>query len=53
MVHDLTFLCCSIFWPGIYHLFKEKIQILWATALLGMGFQTLGLEHDFFHGLML
>ncbi|XP_015883614.2 kinesin-like protein KIN-14T isoform X1 [Ziziphus jujuba] len=38
---------------GIYHLFKEKIQILWATALLGMGFQTLGLEHDFFHGLML
>ncbi|KAG6632741.1 hypothetical protein CIPAW_13G179500 [Carya illinoinensis] len=30
-----------------------KIQMVFASALLGLGFQKLGFEHDFFHGLML
>ncbi|KAG2675315.1 hypothetical protein I3760_13G177600 [Carya illinoinensis] len=38
---------------GICHLLKQKIQMVFASALLGLGFQKLGFEHDFFHGLML
>ncbi|KAF3444368.1 hypothetical protein FNV43_RR14060 [Rhamnella rubrinervis] len=38
---------------GIYHLLKERIQNLWGAALLGLGLQSLGLEHEFFHGLMI
>ncbi|XP_050277519.1 kinesin-like protein KIN-14T [Quercus robur] len=38
---------------GICHLLKQKIQIIYASALLGLGFQKLGFEEDFFYGLML
>ncbi|GMP92208.1 hypothetical protein CsSME_00042525 [Camellia sinensis var. sinensis] len=38
---------------GICDPLKQKIQILCACALLGLGFQSLGLEHDFFYALML
>ncbi|KAL4612030.1 hypothetical protein ACB092_08G169400 [Castanea dentata] len=38
---------------GICHLLKQKIQILYASALLGLGFQKLGFEEDFFYGLTL
>ncbi|XP_021816719.1 kinesin-like protein KIN-14T [Prunus avium] len=38
---------------GIRHLLLQKIQILWASALLGLGFQNLGLEQEFFLGLIL
>ncbi|PQP93752.1 kinesin-like protein KIF22 [Prunus yedoensis var. nudiflora] len=38
---------------GIRHLLQQKIQILWASALLGLGFQNLGLEQEFFLGLIL
>ncbi|PRQ35821.1 putative minus-end-directed kinesin ATPase [Rosa chinensis] len=38
---------------GICNLLQQKIQILWAGALLGLGFQNLGLEQEFFLGLML
>ncbi|MCL7035241.1 hypothetical protein MKW94_017913 [Papaver nudicaule] len=37
---------------GILHLLGQKVKILRAIALLGLGIQTLGLEHDFFYGLM-
>ncbi|CAL5425741.1 unnamed protein product [Camellia sinensis] len=36
---------------GICDPLKQKIQILCACALLGLGFQSLGLEHDFFYAL--
>ncbi|KAK9941477.1 hypothetical protein M0R45_018072 [Rubus argutus] len=38
---------------GICHLLQQKIHILWASAFLGLGFQNLGLEQEFFFGLML
>ncbi|XP_037494620.1 kinesin-like protein KIN-14T isoform X2 [Jatropha curcas] len=38
---------------GICHILKEKIEILWASALLGLGFYNLGYEHEFFYSLML
>ncbi|XP_062172990.1 kinesin-like protein KIN-14T isoform X2 [Alnus glutinosa] len=38
---------------GICQLLKQKIQIVYASAVLGLGFQNLGFEHDFFYGLML
>lgn len=38
---------------GIFNIIKQKIQTLYASALLGLGFQNLGYEHDFFYGLML
>nr|DAD42005.1 TPA_asm: hypothetical protein HUJ06_000235 [Nelumbo nucifera] len=38
---------------GIYHLLRQKIQIICAGALLGLGVQILGLNHDFFYGLTL
>ncbi|KAI3989515.1 hypothetical protein MKX01_035277 [Papaver californicum] len=37
---------------GILNLLGQKVQILRAIALLGFGVHTLGLEHDFFYGLM-
>lgn len=42
-----------LFLSGIRHLLQQKIQILWASALLGLGFQNLGLEQEFFLGLIL
>ncbi|KAJ4972001.1 hypothetical protein NE237_005100 [Protea cynaroides] len=38
---------------GMSDLLGHKIQSLIASALLGLGVQSLGLEHDFFYGLML
>nr|DAD42018.1 TPA_asm: hypothetical protein HUJ06_000248 [Nelumbo nucifera] len=38
---------------GIYHLLRQKIQIICAGALLGLGVQNLGLNDDFFYGLTL
>ncbi|XP_031249716.1 kinesin-like protein KIN-14T isoform X1 [Pistacia vera] len=38
---------------GTFHVLKQRIQIVFASVLLGFGFLDLGLDHDFFHGLML
>ncbi|OVA03909.1 Kinesin [Macleaya cordata] len=38
---------------GILYFLGQKVQILCASALLGLGVQKLGLGHDFFYGLML
>ncbi|XP_004296149.1 PREDICTED: uncharacterized protein LOC101301282 [Fragaria vesca subsp. vesca] len=38
---------------GTCRLLQQKIQILWASALLGLGFHDLGFEQEFFLGLML
>ncbi|KAM1039308.1 hypothetical protein ACFX2C_028737 [Malus domestica] len=38
---------------GICHHLKQKIQILWISTLLGLGLRNLGLEQEFFLGLML
>ncbi|OMO81077.1 hypothetical protein CCACVL1_12626 [Corchorus capsularis] len=38
---------------GACYILKQKVQISWASALLGLGFLDLGFEHDFFYGLML
>ncbi|KAJ9697644.1 hypothetical protein PVL29_006987 [Vitis rotundifolia] len=38
---------------GICDLLKQKIRIFYASALLGLGFENLGFEHEFFYGLML
>ncbi|KAI3997763.1 hypothetical protein MKX01_007650, partial [Papaver californicum] len=37
---------------GILNLLGQKVQILRAIAFLGFGVHTLGLENDFFYGLM-
>ncbi|KAI3996496.1 hypothetical protein MKX01_001334, partial [Papaver californicum] len=37
---------------GILNLLGQKVQILRDIALLGLGVQRLGLEHNFFYGLM-
>ncbi|KAM0947979.1 putative minus-end-directed kinesin ATPase [Dioscorea sansibarensis] len=38
---------------GTQEQFPKTIQILWTSAMLGLGITSLGYEHDFFHGLML
>ncbi|KAF5725538.1 kinesin-like protein KIF3A-like isoform X1 [Tripterygium wilfordii] len=38
---------------GMYTILKQKIQIICASALLGLGFYDLGFQHDFFNSLML
>ncbi|KAF8404001.1 hypothetical protein HHK36_012111 [Tetracentron sinense] len=38
---------------GIFDFVGQKLKILYASALLGLGVQSLGLGHDFFYGLML
>ncbi|XP_043693815.1 kinesin-like protein KIN-14B isoform X2 [Telopea speciosissima] len=38
---------------GMSDLLGQKTQTLISSALLGFGVQSLGLEHDFFYGLML
>lgn len=38
---------------GICGSLGQKVQILYAGVLLGLGVQSIGLGHDFFHGLML
>ncbi|KAL5543159.1 hypothetical protein UlMin_010869 [Ulmus minor] len=38
---------------GKCHLLVEKIQTVWASALLGLGFQNLGFEDEFFNGLVI
>ncbi|KAH9788945.1 kinesin-like protein KIN-14T [Citrus sinensis] len=38
---------------GTCYVLKKKIQILFASALLGLGLYDLGFDNDFFHGLML
>ncbi|GFZ20831.1 P-loop containing nucleoside triphosphate hydrolases superfamily protein [Actinidia rufa] len=38
---------------GICNLLKQKLQTFCNCALIGLGFQSLGLEHDFFYALML
>ncbi|XP_022753510.1 kinesin-like protein KIN-14T isoform X2 [Durio zibethinus] len=38
---------------GACYILKQKVQISWATALLGLGFLDLGFDHDFFNGLIL
>jgi kinesin family protein C2/C3 len=42
-----------MFWAGICHVVKQKIEILCSSALLGLGLYNLGFDHDFFYGLML
>ncbi|XP_042479638.1 kinesin-like protein KIN-14B isoform X2 [Macadamia integrifolia] len=42
-----------IYDTGMSDLLGQKIQSLISSALLGLGLQSLGLEHDFFYGLML
>ncbi|XP_010938125.1 kinesin-like protein KIN-14B isoform X2 [Elaeis guineensis] len=37
---------------GIHQQFRQTLQMLWASALLGLGIHSLGYGHDFFHGLM-
>ncbi|XP_026661452.2 kinesin-like protein KIN-14B [Phoenix dactylifera] len=37
---------------GIHQQFQQTLQMLWASALLGLGIHSLGYGHDFFHGLM-
>lgn len=53
LVYGFTSLSCSIFFSGICHHLKQKIQILWISTLLGLGLRNLGLEQEFFLGLML
>ncbi|XVF47557.1 hypothetical protein PTKIN_Ptkin03bG0118500 [Pterospermum kingtungense] len=38
---------------GTCFILKQKVQISWASALLGLGFLDLGFNHDFFYGLIL
>ncbi|KAJ4846191.1 hypothetical protein Tsubulata_049726 [Turnera subulata] len=38
---------------GFWHITTRKIEVLYASALLGLGVTQLGFEHDFFYGLML
>ncbi|XP_048136960.1 kinesin-like protein KIN-14T isoform X3 [Rhodamnia argentea] len=38
---------------GMFHLLQEKFWNLYFTALLGLGLQNLGFEHEFFDGLTL
>ncbi|EEF38964.1 kinesin-like protein KIN-14T [Ricinus communis] len=38
---------------GICHVLKQKIETLCVSALLGLGFYSLGYEHEFFYSLML
>ncbi|XP_058001634.1 kinesin-like protein KIN-14T isoform X2 [Hevea brasiliensis] len=38
---------------GIFHILRQKIEILCISALLGLGFCNLGYEHEFFDSLML
>ncbi|XP_021595030.1 kinesin-like protein KIN-14T isoform X2 [Manihot esculenta] len=38
---------------GICYILKQHIEILYISALLGLGFCNLGYEHEFFSGLML
>ncbi|XWS71073.1 hypothetical protein CRYUN_Cryun03dG0105700 [Craigia yunnanensis] len=38
---------------GACYILKQKVQISWASALLGLGFLDLGFNHDFFYGLIL
>ncbi|KAK9273189.1 hypothetical protein L1049_017996 [Liquidambar formosana] len=38
---------------GICDILKQKIQILYASTLLGLGIQSCGYNNDFFYGLML
>ncbi|XP_017983448.1 PREDICTED: kinesin KP1 isoform X1 [Theobroma cacao] len=38
---------------GACYILKQKVQISWASALLGLGFLDLGFDHDFFYGLVL
>lgn len=51
LTHDMICLYCIL--AGICHTLKQKIQILCASVLLGLGFCNLGLDHDFFYGLVL
>ncbi|XVE70343.1 hypothetical protein DITRI_Ditri10aG0065000 [Diplodiscus trichospermus] len=38
---------------GACYVLKQKAQISWASALLGLGFLDLGFNHDFFNALIL